>query len=378
MSKVHCRASWLWVLVALVLSNCSSEEPFAELPCDDGIGLTVHCGFTNPEDIAVLPGEHLLLISEMGEFQNNKSYGKLSVFDIAKDKRVAIEPVMHSEPIWGDPECSTPTEQDIHPHGTDLSQNEKGEWVYAVINHHPREAIELFQVIIDADDTNNAGNAGVNTGVATDASQVNLVWRGCLLPPEGAYLNSVVRIPDGRYYATHMFDIDSTSTVLIGRLILGITTGDLLEWAPGTGFRSMGNPGIVMPNGIAANEDGSTLYVNNYFGKRVHEFNTSNKSYGKSFQLQSEPDNIKFINDKLWVAGHDYELSDTELCVGRVSTCPLDFTIYTIDPATEAVDTLLQYGRNDYFGTATVAVPAAGRLWMGSYLGDRMASVPLK
>ena len=65
----------------------------------------------------------------------------------------------------------------------------------AVVNHLPRETIELFELI------------------ETDA--IELIWRGCVDAPENKYFNDIALKKDGSFYATSMFD-SNISELLIG------------------------------------------------------------------------------------------------------------------------------------------------------------------
>jgi sugar lactone lactonase YvrE len=106
------------------------------------------------------------------------------------------------------------------------------------VNHGGREAVELFEV--------------------SAVGEVSLAWRGCALPPDQAILNDVVALPDGGFLATKMYSSSRTTPgiLTLGRALLGMETGEVLEWQPGAGFREVPGTRGSIPNGIEVSDDG--------------------------------------------------------------------------------------------------------------------------
>ena len=99
-------------------------------------------------------------------------------------------------------------------------------------------------------------------------------------------------------------------------------------------------------------------------------------------------DNSSFDGTHLWVASHDYALTDVSLCTEiKTGPCLLPFSIYRLNPATIRGETTLarigakvvrkQEKNQSPYGAASVAVPAAGKLWLGTFSGDRIGAIDL-
>ena len=65
--------------------------------------------------------------------------------------------------------------------------------------------------------------------VLPEARNVHIVWRGCAVPPEGAYFNDVVNLPDGGFLASHMMEYGSVTWGMI-KAVAGVKTGFVYEW----------------------------------------------------------------------------------------------------------------------------------------------------
>jgi hypothetical protein len=68
---------------ALALAACSDPRP-AIVDCNASAEARPVCGFQNPEDLALLPGGTLLVISQMGEMDGSEP-GSLVFFELASD-----------------------------------------------------------------------------------------------------------------------------------------------------------------------------------------------------------------------------------------------------------------------------------------------------
>ena len=80
--------------------------------------------------------------------------------------------------------------------------------------------------------------------------------------------------------------------------------------------------------------------------------------------------------ERLVVTGVVGGLTDLLGCREVVGAgCGLPFAVVPIDPATLAMDTLLEHDGATAFGGASVAVPLRDEIWLGSFAGDRIARV---
>ena len=346
-------------LAALALASCGSD-PIPETPCIDANGVQVVCGFDQPEDIEASTDGSWLVISEMGGTLGAHAPGSISFFHPADERhyraQIRMPTTFDPDENWGDTDCPAPKSNIISPHGIFLSERSDGRPQLTVISHYPRESIEIYTL-------------------ANWGGEQYLVWKGCLIAPGMPYLNDVVVTADGSVYATHMFDSDSSELWLIPYLLMGWDTGFVWSWNAETGFRKVRGSEGSFPNGIAVDPEGATIFVNYYTNNITKAFDTDSHRLVASYEVP-KPDNITYADDRLYIASHDVELGASSACEGRKSTCPLPFSIYRLDPNTMDGGQIYS-GGGVPFGMATVAEPSGNRLWMGSFLGDRIASVRL-
>jgi hypothetical protein len=134
-------------LLILFSTQRSNIEVIAITDCKSDSKLTVYCDFTNPEDIVVLPDKKNLLVSEFGALppMNPENLpGRISLFDT---NTLEIKPIEISpgDNEWGHANCSR-TDSIYSPHGIDLIKRNDGRYQLAVVNHMPRETLEMFEL----------------------------------------------------------------------------------------------------------------------------------------------------------------------------------------------------------------------------------------
>ena len=131
------------------------------------------CSFTNPEDLVALPGGEAILVSEYGGMEGHIP-GALALLVLDTDERRDLfrgGSGGAATPGWGDPACPGPLSAAFSPHGIHLSTRDGGELQLLVVQHGGRESIEYFEV----------------SGSGRDWS---VEWRGCVVAPDDAWLNS--------------------------------------------------------------------------------------------------------------------------------------------------------------------------------------------
>lgn len=333
------------------------------LDCRDVNDIHPICGFQNPEDLAVLEGDTRLIVSQYGDMIEAEGTGSLAVLDLESETfRVAYPPASREPRTtptagWGDAACPGPANP-INPHGIDLAKRGDDRWQLLVVNHHARESIEVFEVL-------------------PDGPQVEIVWRGCAIPPEGSFLNDVVHLPGGGFLTTHMMSYGSP---LLGMLkgVMGFDTGWVLEWQPGRGWSEVPGTRAPFPNGIEVSEDGSDLYFNAYMAGEVRR--VARKTGERlATAVVPGPDNLSWAKDgRLLVASHAGDFNEQRVCLGlEEGACPMSFDIVALDAERLEGGAILS-NAGPPMGGATVAVDVGGELVMGSFAGDRVirARVP--
>lgn len=341
---------------ALLLSlvGCSAE-PLPEIDCVSKGQIEVFCGFTGPEDIEPVPGGRYLIISELQFLAPQPSV--FAQFDMKTNTRSVLHILEQPQAGWGDANCATPPSLGFSPHGLRLSERPNGKLQLLAVSHYPREAVEFFEV-------------------AKHTGGVKLIWRGCLIPPDKPFLNDVTVAPDGTVLITHMLEAGTSTMMILLYAALGLDTGYVWSWNLEQGYQRVPGSEGGMPNGIAMSDQPDIVFVNYYTTSLTKALNFRTGEILKTYEIM-HPDNSFMTDGQIYIASHEHGLSEgLSLCAERTTNCPLPYAIHRIDTKTLEKTRVFSYSGAP-FGSATVAVPLNGWLWMGSYQGERIARVPL-
>lgn len=333
----------------------SSAAP-GEIACDELAGISSFCGFKNPEDLAVIPGGDFLLVSEMGAFMSDLP-NTLSMLDIAQGERLPIainwEP---TEPLWGDVTCQPPEVAKFSPHGIDLITRADGRHQLLVVNHGD-EQIDFFEL----------------TAAGADST---LDWRGCAQPGNDAYMNDVAGLHDGGFFVTHMWNKSTPFDTIVAQLTAGEKIGWVWEWQEASGFTKLPNSDEMMPNGITVSEDNTKLFVNIYMANKTIKVDRQTGVVEGEVSVRS-PDNVVIDADgALWIASHLNDPVNERCEDGHTGPCLLEFQVVKANSEDMSSEVVFHH-KGAPMGYATVALPHAGRLYLGSASGDRIASIML-
>jgi len=344
------------LIASLLLLGCGTPEGITE--CETVAGLEPICGFQNPEDLARVPDSRALLVSQYGTMDGSRP-GSLARYDTATgERRVLFQGTDAASgkatPGWGEVDCPGPPGAAFAPHGIHLARRSDDALQLLVVNHGGRESIEFFEVA---------------------AGGKSLRWRGCALPPDDAYINSVVATPEGGFLATHMYPRTSAVGALAG--LIGRDTGTVLEWSPDGSWAVVPGTDAPFPNGIELSPDGKTIYLNAYLADEVRMIDRETGELRATAPVAS-PDNARWSADgsRLLVASHTGPFLDMMRCQRtEEGACPLAFEIVALDPDTLARETVLTH-EGPPMGAATVALDLDGQLYLGSFKGDRLVRLP--
>ena len=319
------------------------------------------CGFQNPEDLVVLPGEHAILVSEYGGMEGGTP-GRLSLLVLDTEERRELFSGGDADaatPVWGDPACPGPPGPAFSPHGIHLSAREDGSLQLLAVQHGGRESVEFFEV-------------------AGSQREWHVMWRGCVAAPDDAWLNSVAALPGGGFVTTKMI------TRQIGRLDLSATiargprSGHVLEWLPGRGFEVLSGSEGEMPNGIEASTDGRLVFVNVNGGGHVRRIVRETGEVAETARLGQLGglDNARWAPDgRLLVAS----LGGPGMAICRTlesGACPAEFRILAVDPESLEAEELYR-NQGPPMGAGTGMVLVGQELFVGSFAGDRILRVAL-
>ncbi|MFM7395837.1 MAG: SMP-30/gluconolactonase/LRE family protein [Gammaproteobacteria bacterium] len=354
------------VILLLTLGACTTPDV---LDCRAAHGLTPDCRFQNPEDFAVSSHGTALIISEMGRGSVESRAGRLVAYvpgaaGTAGDIRPLWPRATHSSATLatsepksgvGDPACPALGSAAFVPHGINARRLDDGRQMLYVVNHGTRESIEIFEIL-------------------DDGLEVTLEPRGCVLAPPDATTNDVVALSDGGFRVSDSFR-RSENTVVSGlRMRYGShRPGFAWEWRPGKGYTRLAGSDTAYANGIESSPDGRYLYLNGYFENAVIKVDTTTGRRVGEARVMG-PDNVTWSEDgRLLVASHHASTFDLIKCLGiERGNCGFRFQIVEVDPETLSTRVILDQ-QGSPIGAATVALPFKGRLYLGTFAGDRIA-----
>jgi hypothetical protein len=347
-------------LVALLAWACAGRGPAPVLDCEARGNARPICGFQNPEDLALLPDGHTLVVSEYGAIEGGRA-GRLALFDLRSERRSVLfegGAAAGSGERWGDPACPGSPSAKFSPHGIHLAKRGDGRIQLLVVQHGGRESIEFFELL-------QAGGGW------------RAVWRGCAIPPAGSWLNDVVALPGGGFLATHMMPRGDLSALFTTYEGPPPTTGHVLEWQHARGFRVVDGTRSSLPNGIELSADGSSIYLNAAGNGEVWRIERETGLVSGRVRAVGLDNSTWDAQGRLLVASLTAPNSEFAVCNAlERGACPLAFQIVEIDP--EALTTRVLYrGEGAPMGGGTVGLRVGDELFIGSYAGDRILRVKL-
>jgi hypothetical protein len=350
------------VLLIVAIPSYISVEPITA--CDPIGHARPLCGWHNPEDMVALPDGRSVIVSEYGGLNGEKT-GTLALLDLETETRHVLYSggATQAAGDWGTSDCLEVTSEEFSPHGIHVSSRADGAMQLLAVQHGGRESVEMFEVI----ETPN--------GWA-------LVWRGCVLPPDGSMLNDVAATPNGGFLITHMMTRGSSTAGMFVEYmkssLFGANSGYVLEWRPNEGFRRLVSSEGAVPNGIEIAPDGETVFVNYSARGEIRRINRRSDEVEASNTALPPLDNATWAPDgRLLVAG---TLADALSMMGctnlETGSCPGAFAIIAIDPETLESETLYDGGPNTPSGAGTVGLHVSdGSLLIGTFAGDRIVRV---
>lgn len=352
----------LVALVAMALGSSGCSGAPAILDCRDDRGIHPICGFHNPEDLSLLEDGHRLVVSQLASMTDPTAAGSLVVLDLEDEQIQLAYPLPTSDATaspaagWGDPQCPGPPSP-FNPHGIDMARRGDGRLQLLAVNHGERESIEFFEVL-------------------PEQNNVLIIWRGCAIPPAGAFFNDVVNLPGGGLLATHMMERDGMAWAML-RAFFGADTGFVYEWQPARGYAPVVGTEGPFPNGIEISADGAEIFLNVYMAGEVRRISRATGEVLAVAEVES-PDNLSWAKDgRLLVASHLGGLSEQLPCMNLKSgACPMSFEIHALDPVSLKGGAIFA-NRGAPMGGGTVAIDVGGELVIGSFAGDRVIRAPI-
>jgi len=356
------------ILAALVLLGaaigCTTDEGGEDLAasgCEAKGPVRAICGFQNPEDLVALPGGAAILVSEYGAMEGDRP-GDLALFVLETEARRVVfrgGDADGAESSWGDPTCPGPPPPAFSPHGIHLSTRPDGAHQLLVVQHGGRESIEFFEV--------------QGSGQDFDVS-----WRGCVVAPHDAWLNSVAALPEGGFVTTNMMPRSAAGEDLAEAFVRGDLRGYVLEWQPERGFQILKGTIGPMPNGIEVSADGRKIFLNSAGDGEVRRIDRTSGTIEARVAVPAL-DNARWAPDgRLLVASVLAAVDGFQDCLELAAgeNCPMPFQIVAVHP--ESMQTEVLYTNpGSPMGGGTVGLQIGRELFIGSFAGDRILRVDL-
>lgn len=341
---------WMSVLhfsVVYLESAVASDVPFVSEKtkmtgdCEPAEGMTFICGIKNPEDLVRL-GDTCWVIVSSFQLHNQRGHepGPLYSINIDTHSVFPLFPGANATMDWDKvlfPDASAAPDM-ISTHGLHVQKAADGVFRVYAVNHGNRESVEIIDVSV------------------SEKAPPIATWRGCVLTPESIVPNGVVGLPDGG---------------------IAVSGGGVAVWRPGKGWYIYENV-LARTNGINASHDGRYLYVNSADVGTVNRFPIDGKmsDYEVLFEGDFHADNIRWGDDGfLYNTGPGEKEQTVGDCINGPE-CRLGWGVSRIDPITGKSELLME--RNsipNVFGGATTALVVNDTLWLGTFLGDRIAIV---
>jgi len=326
----------------MLSAQAPPAPPMTECATAGPRGVKLICNQQAPEDLVVVPGAQWVVASAYS------GTGGISLIRVRDRTSIGAYPAAAARRRLDEKkysECPGPPdsgpEARFTTHGLWLQPGTSAMHTLFVVGHGSRESIEVFEI-----DTRPA------TPVVT--------WIGCVIAPEPIGLNSVRGLPDGGFIATNFLARD-ISPAARERMLGGEKNGELWEWHTGAGWKKVPGSEASGANGLEISNDGKWYYVAAWGSQSFFRLSRSGALARDEIRLGFRVDNIRWAKDgTLLAAGQGDGYS----------------TIVKIDPEALTVREIVRRTDDPSFRAGTVAVEVGDDLWVGSYLGDRVAVFP--
>lgn len=343
----------------VAVAPSSQPEPAPDSACAGEAGAEYICGPVNAEDLLRLGQSDWVLVSGMsGELAGDTSInGKLHLVnrvDRSWEPAFPGEAPVLAHDVAQYPDCPGPLDtSNFSVHGLALRAypGMTDQYRLYITSHGAREAIETFMVDASGD-------------------KPKVIWNGCVPMPEPSWNNSLVILEDGGFRATRFME----STNGIERVLAGEITGHVWEWHPGGTVTAIAGTELAGPNGIAMSEDEQMLYVAAYGAQAVVRFDLGTTPPTSTLiPLGITPDNVRWSErGTLLTAGGNAGAG----C--GAGDCSGGWSVWEIDPASLQARRIAGLPAGAALASASSALQLGNELWVGTYMGDRVAILPLQ
>jgi hypothetical protein len=307
------------------------------------------CGPQNVEDMDLAPGGRWIIGS--GMTSPTVSVGHLYAIDSKTRTFRTLTPDVSGPAEAAYRNCPGPLDLSrFAPHGIYVS----GDRVW-LVNHGGRQSIEVFRIRMAADGP-------------------ELKWIGCAVLPDNGSGNGVGPLPGGGFVASKFQDAGDNGA--FGKMANKSVTGAVYAFMPGKGWTKLAHSEMSGANGIEVTPDGRYILVNAWPEQKVYRFRVGSDEPPVSVGVPFLPDNLRRLPDgHVLVAGQDGDIKRLLAPCGK-PRCVAGWWVAHLNPETMKVRVLLHVPATEEFGDATSALRVGDEIWIGTYMGDRVAIVP--
>lgn len=354
------------VVVAGILAvACQSSPPRGACeprPAPGQLGTV--CGFSNPEDLEILPAAGVMLVSQMAPLAGGApgSIAAATLASLAADRAdvwrlwppeaAGERPAAGAAPT-GEPSCTTPPDPAAFaPHGI-ATRARDGVVQVAVVSHAPREAVELF----------------VLSGRGRDAT---LRWTGCVPLPPGTAGNDLAQRADGGLVVANCLPAFGGLRGVAWMLAstLGKSTGDVLAWSPGSGWEHLPDTTSRTANGVAVG-DGGRVWFTESGAHQVARLDAGGGGRVTRAIVEGAPDNLSWTSRGTLLTATHLSAPAFMRCAFVGGPCRAPWALVEIDPATLRTTDLLRHD-GAAIGAVAGAAEYQGRLYLSAVFDDRI------
>ncbi len=331
------------LLLGLGLASAASAAP----SCAPEGKVAYVCGLMNVEDMDLVAGGRWIIGS--GMTSPTVKVGHLYAIDAKARSFHEITPDVSGPTDAAYRDCPGPLDlSKLAPHGVYVANGR-----VLVVNHGGRQSIEVFSL-------------------AVGAAGPSLKWIGCAVLPDNGSGNGVAPLSGGGFVASKFQDAGDEGA--FGKMSALKPTGAVYAFEPGKGWRKLAGSDMSGSNGVEIS--GGSILVNAWPEQKVYRFQIGSDAAPTSVQTPFLPDNVRRLADgKILVAGQDGDIRRLLAPCGK-PRCVAGWWVALLDPATMKLNVLTHVPATDAFGDATSALKVGNELWIGTYMGDRVAIVP--
>lgn len=313
-----------------------SRPAFGAADCDAAGDVEFICGQAGPEDLWHVPESPWVLVSAYRE-------GGLRLVDTRTLTTTVLTPDAQFDRATYGAACPGPLTpapgKTFDTHGLYILPGSGSTHTVYATHHSTRESVEVFTL-----------NAG--------AEVPQLTWIGCAVAPESLNLNSVVALPDGGFAATSF----NTLGASVEPLRAGQISGAIWEWQSSTGWHMVPGSETSGPNGLEISRDGEWFFIGAWGTQTVDRLSRGRAPVQRDQVAAGfRPDNVRMASD------------GSILATGQSSAGTPSARVARVEPNTMHLEQLISRPDDDVFSVGTVALEVGDEIWVGSFIGDRIA-----